>query len=160
MSEFKFVEKKSNLKISFERIAFIFFIFFIISLLFSAKILFLSYNDLPEQKIIKKKENFRSSIIDREGDILAKSVRITNLGIDPKLVVDKKKLLLSETLNDKILGPVNAPIYRVRRKYRQRLLIRSKKGSNIQKRLSEVLIKYKLPKEIKLTVDVDPITFN
>ena len=95
MSEFKFVEKKSNLKISFERIAFIFFIFFIISLLFSAKILLLSYNDLPEQKIIKKKENFRSSIIDREGDILAKSVRITNLGIDPKLVVDKKKLLLS-----------------------------------------------------------------
>ena len=95
MSEFKFVEKKSNLKISFERIAFIFFIFFIISLLFSAKILFLSYNDLPEQKIIKKKENFRSSIIDREGDILAKSVRITNLGIDPKLVIDKKKLLLS-----------------------------------------------------------------
>jgi cell division protein FtsI/penicillin-binding protein 2 len=62
--------------------------------LFSAKILFLSYNDLPEQKIIKKKENFRSSIIDREGDILAKSVRITNLGIDPKLVVDKKKLLI------------------------------------------------------------------
>ena len=56
MSEFKFVEKKSNLKISFERIAFIFFIFFIISLLFSAKILFLSYNDLPDQKIIKKKK--------------------------------------------------------------------------------------------------------
>ena len=56
MSEFKFVEKKSNLKISFERIAFKFFIFFIISLLFSVKILFLSYNDLPEQKIIKKKK--------------------------------------------------------------------------------------------------------
>ena len=56
MSEFKFVEKKLNLKISFERIAFIFFIFFIISLLFSVKILFLSYNDLPEQKIIKKKK--------------------------------------------------------------------------------------------------------
>ena len=94
MSEFKFVEKKSNLKISFERIAFIFFIFFIISLLFSVKILFLSYDDLPEKKIIKKKENFRSSIIDREGDILAKSVRIANLGIDPKLVVDKKKTII------------------------------------------------------------------
>ncbi len=95
MSEFKFVVNKSNLKISFERIAFIFFIFFIIFLLFSAKILFLGYNNLPEEKVTKKKENFRSSIIDREGDILAKSVRITNLGIDPKLVVDKKKLLLS-----------------------------------------------------------------
>ena len=70
------------------------------------------------------------------------------------------KKMLSQSLNDKILGPVNAPIYRIRRKYRQRLLIRSKKGSNIQKRLSEVLITYKLPKEIKLTVDVDPITFN
>ena len=70
------------------------------------------------------------------------------------------KKMLSQYLKDKILGPVNAPIYRVRRKYRQRLLIRSKKGSNIQKRLSEILIRYKLPKEIKLTVDVDPITFN
>ena len=74
MSEFKFVENKSNLKISFERIAFIFFIFFIISLLFSAKILLLSYNDPPKEIVLKKKENFRSSIIDREGDILAKSV--------------------------------------------------------------------------------------
>ena len=70
------------------------------------------------------------------------------------------KKMLSQSLNDKILGPVNAPIYRIRRKYRQRLLIRSKKGSNIQKRLSEILITYNLPKEIKLTVDVDPITFN
>ena len=94
MSEFKFVENKSKLKISFERVAFIFFIFFIISLLFSTKILLLSYNDPPEEKVIKKKENFRSSIIDREGDILAKSVRITNLGIDPKLVVDKKKTII------------------------------------------------------------------
>ena len=56
--------------------------------------------------------------------------------------MDIKKMLL-KSLNDKILGPVNAPIYRVRRKYRQRLLIRSKKGSNIQKRLSEILITYK-----------------
>ena len=70
------------------------------------------------------------------------------------------KTMLSQSLNDKILGPVNAPIYRVRQKYRQRLLIRSKKGTNIQKRLGEILITYKLPKEIKLTVDVDPITFN
>lgn len=100
MSEFKFVENKSNLKISFERIAFIFFIFFIISLLFSAKILLLSYNDPPEE-IVLKKENFRSSIIDREGDILAKSVRITNLGIDPKLVVDKKTIIIFKNIISK-----------------------------------------------------------
>ena len=70
----------------------------------------------------------------------------------------KKKLINS--LDDRVLGPVNAPIYKVNSKYRQRLLIRSKKGSKIQKNLSEILNKHKLPPEIKLTVDVDPITFN
>lgn len=123
MSEFKFVENKSNLKISFERIAFIFFIFFIISLLFSAKILLLSYNDPPEE-IVLKKENFRSSIIDREGDILAKSVRITNLGIDPKLVVDKKKLLLSLKIlfpNKNFKKQINGKkFFYVKKKYHQK----------------------------------------
>ena len=95
MSEFAFKENKNNLKISFERIAFIFFIFFIIFILFSIKIIHLSSYDVPQKKIKKKKQNFRSTIIDREGDIIAKSVRVINLGIDPKLVVDKKKLSLS-----------------------------------------------------------------
>ena len=70
-----------------------------------------------------------------------------------------KQVLLS-SLDDKVLGPVNAPIYRVKGKYRQRLLIRSKKGSKIQNKLAEILNKHKLSSEIKLTVDVDPITFN
>ena len=95
MSEFKFNERKFELKISFERIAFIFFIFFIIFLIFSSKIVHLGIYNLPEKKSLKKKENFRASIVDREGNIIAKSVRIINLGIDPKLVVDKKKLSLS-----------------------------------------------------------------
>ena len=70
-----------------------------------------------------------------------------------------KQVLLS-SLDDKVLGPVNAPIYRVKGKYRQRLLIRSKKGSKIQNKLAEILNKHKLSNEIKLKVDVDPITFN
>ena len=70
----------------------------------------------------------------------------------------KKKLL--NMLEDRVLGPVNAPIYKVKSKYRQRLLIRSKKASKIQKKLGEILNKHKLPPEIKLKVDVDPITFN
>ena len=70
----------------------------------------------------------------------------------------KNKLLNS--LDDRVLGPVNAPIYKVKSKYRQRFLIRSKKGSKIQKKLGEILNKHKLSPEIKLTVDVDPITFN
>ena len=74
-----FKENKNNLKISFERIAFIFFIFFIIFILFSTKIIHLSSYDIPQKKIKEKKQNFRSTIIDREGDIIAKSVRVINL---------------------------------------------------------------------------------
>ena len=70
-----------------------------------------------------------------------------------------KKILL-DSIEDRVLGPVNAPIYRVKGKYRQRLLIRSKKGSQIQNKLAEILNNLKLSSEIKLTVDVDPITFN
>ena len=36
--DFSYVEKKTDLNISFERIAFIFFVFFIISILFSVKV--------------------------------------------------------------------------------------------------------------------------
>ena len=92
---FVFEENKSYLKISFERIAFIFFIFFILSIVFSSKAIFLSIKKNPEIQKIEKKENFRSSILDNEGNIVAKSVPIINLGINPNLVIDKKKLLIS-----------------------------------------------------------------
>ena len=92
---FVFEENKSYLKISFERIAFIFFIFFILSIVFSSKAIFLSIKKNPEIQKIEKKENFRSSILDNEGNIIAKSVPIINLGINPNLVIDKKKLLIS-----------------------------------------------------------------
>ena len=70
------------------------------------------------------------------------------------------KEMLASKLNGKVLGPINAPIYRVRKNFRNRLLIRSKKSFKIQNSLSKILENYKLPTGIKLTVDVDPITFN
>ena len=70
------------------------------------------------------------------------------------------KEILASKLNGKVLGPINAPIYRVRKNFRNRLLIRSKKSFKIQNSLSKILENYKLPSGIKLTVDVDPITFN
>ena len=94
-STFSYDEKKSYLKISFERIAFIFFIFFIVALIFSTKIIFLGLNKKIEIKKIVKKENFRSTILDRDGNIIAKSISITNIGINPNLVIDKEKLLIS-----------------------------------------------------------------
>ena len=70
------------------------------------------------------------------------------------------KNYLVNNLDDRVLGPVSAPIYKVRGRYRNRLLIRSNKNRKIQRKLSQILNNYKLPKEIKLTVDVDPISFN
>ncbi len=72
----------------------------------------------------------------------------------------KLKKIISNSINEKILGPVDAPIYRINKKYRNRLLIRSKKALNIQKKLKFILNEFNLPKGIKLTVDVDPISFN
>ena len=63
-------------------------------------------------------------------------------------------------INEKVLGPVEAPVYKIKKKYRQRILVSAKKTSKIQKNLGEILKKYSLPPEIKLTVDVDPISFN
>ena len=92
---FSFKENKSYLKISFERVAFIFFVFFILAIIFSSKVILLSIKKIPEIQKVTKKENFRSSILDKDGNILAKSVPIINLGINPNLVINKEKLLIS-----------------------------------------------------------------
>jgi len=72
----------------------------------------------------------------------------------------KLKKNISSKINEKILGPVNAPIFKINRKFRSRLLIRAKKTSNIQEKLKMILNEIKFPKGMKLTVDVDPISFN
>ena len=67
---------------------------------------------------------------------------------------------LVKNLNGKVLGPINAPIYKIRKNFRNRLLIRSKKTHKIQESLGLVLKKFEFSSGMKLTVDVDPISFN
>ena len=99
---FDYTKKKSSLNISFNRIAFIFFIFFLITLVFSIKAVYLSsLSSKKDQNIFTYKSDFRSSILDRNKNILTQSVITTNVGIDPKMVIDKKKLLI----NLKIIFP-------------------------------------------------------
>ena len=59
-----------------------------------------------------------------------------------------------------ILGPVLAPITKLKKKYRCRILIRYPKNLFIQKYLSQSLNKIKIVSGIKLEVDVDPINFS
>ena len=70
----------------------------------------------------------------------------------------KSKLPKIKEVN--ILGPVLAPIVRLKKKYRCRLLIRYPKNLFIQKYLSNSLNKIKIKSKIKLEVDVDPINFS
>ena len=70
------------------------------------------------------------------------------------------KSFIENKLSGKILGPVNAPIFRLKKKYRIRLLIRGAKTLNLQNSLATAIPNYKFQPGIKLLVDVDPINFN
>ena len=70
------------------------------------------------------------------------------------------KSKLPKLNNVNILGPVLAPITKLRKKYRCRILIRCPKNLFIQKYLSLSLDKIKMTSGIKLEVDVDPINFS
>ncbi len=72
----------------------------------------------------------------------------------------KFKLFISNNINGKILGPVSAPIFKLKSKYRIRLLIRGAKTLQLQNSLASIIPKYKFATGIKLSVDVDPISFN
>ena len=92
---FKFEANRSNLKISFERISFIFFIFFIITIIFTSKTIYLGFKKTEQIQTLRDKEKYRASIMDRNGNIIAKTVRVTNLGINPNQLINKEKLLIS-----------------------------------------------------------------
>ncbi len=92
---------KNKLNISFNRVAFVFFTFILILFIFSLKAFYLTGKKLPENSLTNSKKEIRSNILDRNNNILAKTIITRNIGINPNLIIDKKKLLL----NLKILFP-------------------------------------------------------
>ena len=72
----------------------------------------------------------------------------------------KIKRSLSLLKDVDIMGPVSSPIFKIKNKYRTRLLLRSKNNIFIQKDISKILKKINISKKIKLTVDVDPLNFS
>ena len=83
----------SKFKINLNRIAFIFIVIFIIIILYSTRIIYLSSKTFENQKYNLNQIN-RADITDRNGNYISKSVFTTNVGVDPKMVRDKKKLLI------------------------------------------------------------------
>ena len=87
------------------------------------------------------------------------------------IISGKNELLIMKSANSiksklpqmkdvSVLGPVIAPISKLRKKHRCRILIRYPKNLFIQKYLSQLLNKIKIIPRIKLEVDVDPINFS
>ena len=96
-NEFSFKENKSNLNISFNRIAFIFFIFLMVCLIYSIKVFYLSSlnSKISQKKIYPTKTNFRADIVDNNGNFIAKTVNTLIVGIRPNLIIDEKKLFIN-----------------------------------------------------------------
>jgi len=91
-------------KIIPNRVAFLFFIFFSLILIFSIKIIYLSLS--PEKDFFdyrnakNNSQKIRRNIVDRNGSILATNVDLYDVGLRPKLVKneEKKKLLIKLAL--------------------------------------------------------------
>jgi cell division protein FtsI (penicillin-binding protein 3) len=95
-NEFSYKKSKTNLNIEFNRIAFIFFVFLIISIIYSIQLLHLgSLKIQNEIKPLIIKKNDRADIIDRNKNYLVKTVSSVDIGINPMEVIDKKKLLIN-----------------------------------------------------------------
>ena len=96
-SEFLYKKNKSNLNITFNRIAFIFFVFLIICSIYSIRVVYLGGLNIAkdENNNYRIKSNYRADIIDNNGGFIVKSVRTIDVGINPNLVKDKKKLLVN-----------------------------------------------------------------
>ena len=97
-SDFLYKKNKSNLDISFNRIAFIFFIFFIIFLIYSIHLIHMgsrkSKTEIDEIKIPINKL-YRAGIVDRNNNYLVKTVSSIDIGISTKKIIDKKKLIIN-----------------------------------------------------------------
>jgi len=98
--------KKNNdkIKVSSNKIAFLFFCFLGLIFIFSIKIIYLSL--FPEKNVLSINVNDnsianRADIIDRNGVILARNIDVYSAGVRPKLIKDKKNFLI----NLKIIFP-------------------------------------------------------
>ena len=97
-NDFSFTRENSNLNIQFNRVAFIFFVFVFIYIIYCIQLIKLGSKSGSIQKnsneIILNKIN-RADIVDNNGNYLAKTVNVTDIGIDPKQIINKKKFIIN-----------------------------------------------------------------
>jgi len=127
----------------------------------------LSPKDSTLNELIKNnsEELLKNELITRERNSLPPFSRLIAIIISAnshRLSMDgarEIKTHLKKIEDIEILGPVDSPLLKIKKKFRSRLLIRFNSKSLIQKKISNLLNTLKISNKIKLTVDVDPVNF-
>jgi primosomal protein N' (replication factor Y) (superfamily II helicase) len=70
------------------------------------------------------------------------------------------KTQLKKISNIEVLGPVDSPLLKIKKKFRSRLLVKFSSRVLAQKKIANLLNSLKISSKIKLTVDVDPVNFS
>ncbi len=89
--------KKSKIGISDDRIYLLFFVFFCLIFIFSIKIVFTSLQESDFKKQIKNYSIFnkmRNDIVDRNGELIARNIRVYHVAVRPSLIKDKKQFII------------------------------------------------------------------
>ena len=83
---------------------------------------------------------------------------------DVQEVFDFGKALAARTaplqrIGAQVFGPAAAPIARIRGRHRVRLLIKAQKSAPLQKALAQWLGQFRVPTNLRVSVDIDPQSF-
>ena len=126
---------------------------------------------MPDNPVIKalgdgSKESFlRAEVNDRRSMGMPPFGRLVALIISSKdknaadIVARELNRVAPRDKNIEILGPAEAPLRILRGWYRIRFLLKSKKDVNIQKKVRDWLVGFKIPSKVRVLVDVDPVNF-
>lgn len=126
---------------------------------------------MPDNKVIQALAScdrdafFAAELEEREMALMPPYGRLISLiisGPDVEQVVAVARALsvtAPRTEDIMVLGPAAAPLAQLRGKYRYRFLLRVPKNIHIQKAIRTWLSAHKIPSNIKVQIDIDPVSF-
>ena len=112
--EYKQQSRFSEVKLSLNRVSFIFFIFLVVAFVFGSKIIYLASvkkENYFTNKLVSSVFLKRQDILDRNNNLLARNVKLYSAAIKPQFITDKGKLLI----NLRMIFP-NMDIDRIKKK--------------------------------------------
>jgi cell division protein FtsI (penicillin-binding protein 3) len=127
--EYKQQSTFSEVKLSLNRVSFVFFIFLVVAFVFGSKIIYLASikkENYFTNKLVPSVFLKRQDILDRNNNLLARNVKLYSAAIKPQFIIDKGKLLI----NLRLIFP-NMDMDRIKKK------IKIGKYFYIKKRLNE-----------------------